>query len=332
MDKAQGFGGWIESVGPSGALVVFGLDPAEDASRRAVHAAVAIRQAAARARRDDALRPDVSIAIHTASLGVAPGDGDVVLESEGRREACAVLDALVAAAEPGSVIVGARAAGSLGRHFELARIADPSGTEAAYRLVSYAERETPRALRRPRPRAPPARRPLRAGARRAGAGVHDRRRARDRQIAAPPGAPAAARRRRGVGRSAGRPVRPGDAVSPGRRHVAAIVRDPGRRYRRDHRRQARAAGASAGRASDPDLAVPKIDAGRRSRRSDGRHHGPEAPPSRDRQRHAANAVASGRDPAARHGARGRALDGRRHGRMGRRAWPRASPRSACCSS
>jgi DNA-binding NtrC family response regulator/tetratricopeptide (TPR) repeat protein len=145
MDKAQGFGGWIESVGPSGALVVFGLDPAEDASRRAVHAAVAIRQAAARARRDDALRPDVSIAIHTASLGVAPGDGDVVLESEGRREACAVLDALVAAAEPGSVIVGARAAGSLGRHFELARLADPSGPEAAYRLVSYAERELRRA-------------------------------------------------------------------------------------------------------------------------------------------------------------------------------------------
>jgi DNA-binding NtrC family response regulator/tetratricopeptide (TPR) repeat protein len=145
MDKARGFGGWIESVGPSGALVVFGLDPVEDASRRAVHAAVAIRQAAARARRDDALRPDVSIAIHTAALGVGPGDGDVVLESEGRREACAVLDALVAASEPGSVIVGASAAGSLGRHFELARLAAHSGSDPGYRLVSYTEREIRRA-------------------------------------------------------------------------------------------------------------------------------------------------------------------------------------------
>src|SRR5262249_9562673 len=68
MGRGRGFGGWVESVRPGGAVVVFGIDSAENAARRAVHAAVAIRQLAVRARRDDPLRPEVSVAVHTASL------------------------------------------------------------------------------------------------------------------------------------------------------------------------------------------------------------------------------------------------------------------------
>jgi transcriptional regulator with AAA-type ATPase domain/tetratricopeptide (TPR) repeat protein len=145
MDKARSFGGWVESIGPDGAIVVFGIDPAEDASRRAVHAAVAIRQASVRARREDPLMPDVRIAVHTVSLVVDRVEGGVAIESGGKREACAALDALIARADPGSVIVGAGAVGSLGRHFELAPLGTPSDAVPAYRLVSYAEREGARA-------------------------------------------------------------------------------------------------------------------------------------------------------------------------------------------
>jgi len=140
MDKVRGFGGWVDSVGLASVVGVFGLDSAEDAPRRAVNAAVAIRQASVRARRDDALRPDVSSVISTASLGVVRTDGDVTIDSDGMRDARVQLHTLLGRAEPGSVIVAASAAGSLGRHFELAPLGD-----AAYRLVSYGEREIRRA-------------------------------------------------------------------------------------------------------------------------------------------------------------------------------------------
>ena len=145
MDKMRDFGGWVDSVGPASLIVVFGLDPAEDAQRRAVHAAVAIRQASVRARREDSLRPDVTSAVHTASLRVTRADGEVVIDSDGLSEARAHLQALLARADPGSVVIGASAAGALGRHFELAPVgASPDGG-VAYRLVSSDERAIRRA-------------------------------------------------------------------------------------------------------------------------------------------------------------------------------------------
>jgi DNA-binding NtrC family response regulator/tetratricopeptide (TPR) repeat protein len=140
IDKARSFGGWIERVRPDGVVVAFGIDPAEDAPRRAVHAAAAIRQLAVRARRDEPLRPEVSIAVHTASLLVTRADGEVTLEAEGTRAATDVLEALAAQADPGSVVVSAGAAGLLGRHFELEPLPTERGSAAAHRLVSAAER------------------------------------------------------------------------------------------------------------------------------------------------------------------------------------------------
>src|SRR5262245_56300823 len=145
IDKARSFGGWIESVRPGGAVVVFGIDSAEDAARRAVHAAVAIRQLAVRARRDDPLRPEVTVAVHTASLMTLREDREVTLEPEGMRTAVSVLEALASRADPGSVIISGGAAGALSRWFELAPMDLDSDAEATYRLVSPAERETGRA-------------------------------------------------------------------------------------------------------------------------------------------------------------------------------------------
>jgi DNA-binding NtrC family response regulator/tetratricopeptide (TPR) repeat protein len=145
IDKARGFGGWVESVRPGRALVVFGIDSAEDAARRAVHAAVAIRQLAVRARRDDPVRPEVSVAVHTASLMTLREDREVTLEPEGLRTATSVLEALASRAEPGGVIISGGAAGALSRRFELAPMDLDTDAEAVYRLVSTAERETGRA-------------------------------------------------------------------------------------------------------------------------------------------------------------------------------------------
>src|SRR5215510_3078608 len=145
LDKAQSFGGWVERVRPAGAVVVFGVEPAEDASRRAVHAAAAIQRLATQARRDDPTRPEVRSAIHTATLAVARADGEVTIEAEGARRATAVLEALASHADSGHVVVSSSAAVALGRHFELEPSSAEVDEEAAYRLVSHAEREVGRA-------------------------------------------------------------------------------------------------------------------------------------------------------------------------------------------
>src|SRR5262249_27711393 len=139
MDKARSFGGFIESVGPGSAVAVFGIDPDEDAPRHAVHAAFAIRQMAVRARRGNPSLPDGKMVVHPATLTVARGDWEVGIEPEGKREAHAALDALLARAEPGSIVIGASAAGALGRHFDLEPLNGDHTAERAYRLVSFTE-------------------------------------------------------------------------------------------------------------------------------------------------------------------------------------------------
>jgi DNA-binding NtrC family response regulator/tetratricopeptide (TPR) repeat protein len=145
IDKALSFGGWVERVRPAGAVVAFGVEPAEDAPRRAVHAAAAVRRLATRARRDDPTRPEVRSAIHTATLAVARADGEVTIEPDGARRATDVLEALVSHADSGHVVASSSAAVALGRHFELEPLSARIDGEAAYRLVSHAEREVGRA-------------------------------------------------------------------------------------------------------------------------------------------------------------------------------------------
>jgi transcriptional regulator with AAA-type ATPase domain/tetratricopeptide (TPR) repeat protein len=138
LDKVRSFGGEIDEVSAGGVVAAFGLTPVEDAPRRAAHAAIAIRLAAARARATDPARPAVRLGLHTDMLLVGRLDEGVRLDADSRRAAHAVLDALLARAEPGAAAASAGTAVFLARRFELTPLAD-TADGPAYRLDGHAE-------------------------------------------------------------------------------------------------------------------------------------------------------------------------------------------------
>jgi len=66
--KVHSFGGRVEEVTPTGLVAAFGLEPGEDAPRRAAHAALAIQKGAQRARESSGGVPGVTIGLHVAPL------------------------------------------------------------------------------------------------------------------------------------------------------------------------------------------------------------------------------------------------------------------------
>jgi len=133
-EKVESFGGRLEEAGPTDVVGVFGVEPVEDATRRAAHAAMAIQKAAARDTRGEV---GVKLAIYVGLFLVGQGSGTAQLDLDGKRQAWTVLDALLVKTEPGQVIVDAGGATFLTRYFNLA----PVDSEAAdggrtYRLVA----------------------------------------------------------------------------------------------------------------------------------------------------------------------------------------------------
>jgi DNA-binding NtrC family response regulator/tetratricopeptide (TPR) repeat protein len=135
VEKVESFGGRVEELGPAGVVGVFGLEPIEDAPRRAAHAAVAIRRVSERTRSPTADRVGVRIAIHASQGLVGPAGETAVIDAEAKCQAYAALEGLVAAAEPDTILVSAAAAPALERRFELVPFGpvDPRGGPS-YRL------------------------------------------------------------------------------------------------------------------------------------------------------------------------------------------------------
>src|SRR5581483_10229031 len=133
VDKLQAFGGRAEELSPTGVVGVFGLEPIEDAPLRAALAATAIHTAAQRAGVEgEALGVRSAIAVRRLLVGASRGG--LSIDLEGKREAWVTLDALVAAAEPGSILVDEAAAAFLERHFPLAETGGLAGPPGARRL------------------------------------------------------------------------------------------------------------------------------------------------------------------------------------------------------
>ncbi|HXH85002.1 MAG TPA: sigma 54-interacting transcriptional regulator [Candidatus Tectomicrobia bacterium] len=133
-DKVETFGGRVEEWSPTGLLAVFGLEPTEDAPRRAALAATALVRTVEGARTDGAPMA-LRVALHVGRFQLAVGPHGPRIEPEARRHASAILDALLARAEAGTVAVSEAAVPFLDRRFDLAPMDAPPGDGGrVYRL------------------------------------------------------------------------------------------------------------------------------------------------------------------------------------------------------
>jgi len=133
--KVRAFGGRVHEAGEAAALALFGVEPEEDAPHRAAHAAIALQKLATRARAEDARRPGLIVALHTASLAVATRGADV--EVGPLDEARARLAALRAAVEVGGIAASAATARFLGGRFDLEPL--EHAVAGAARVLRHAE-------------------------------------------------------------------------------------------------------------------------------------------------------------------------------------------------
>jgi tetratricopeptide (TPR) repeat protein len=92
--KVEVFAGRVEEVGSARLVAAFGLDPAEDAARRAVLAALAARNALARREPP----PAVTLAVHAEECRVREVSGRIEIDTDGRRS---LLDTVAGLAAPG---------------------------------------------------------------------------------------------------------------------------------------------------------------------------------------------------------------------------------------
>jgi transcriptional regulator with AAA-type ATPase domain/tetratricopeptide (TPR) repeat protein len=134
IDKVRSFGGRIEELSPTSIGAVFGIDALEESSRRAAHAAIAMRRLVERGRHGEGAGVAASVGLHAAVLMVGQAGDLQQLDAEARRAAWAALDDLVSAGPAGRVMVTAAAAPLLQRRFVLAA-PTPAAPDGALELV-----------------------------------------------------------------------------------------------------------------------------------------------------------------------------------------------------
>jgi DNA-binding NtrC family response regulator/tetratricopeptide (TPR) repeat protein len=136
IEKVQSFGGRVEALSPRGIEASFGAEPIEDAPRRAAHAGMAIQRAMDKSRGITLGPLPPRIAIHAAQAMVAQAGSLLRIDEDAKRESAAVLDRLIAAAEPGYILASPAARPLLERRFELAPLGVPAdGSAPMFRLV-----------------------------------------------------------------------------------------------------------------------------------------------------------------------------------------------------
>ena len=133
VDKVKSFGGRVEEMSPRSIGATFGLDPAEDATKRAAHAASAIQKAAERATERAKEQFAVKIGIHVAQVLVGQSAHSADIESEAKRAQWLAVESLMAQAVAGTTLVSSTAAPFLERSFHLAP-AGESRVEPLYTL------------------------------------------------------------------------------------------------------------------------------------------------------------------------------------------------------
>jgi transcriptional regulator with AAA-type ATPase domain/tetratricopeptide (TPR) repeat protein len=136
FQKIQNFDGTVEDVSLDGLEASFGLKEMEDPPRRAAHAGLAIRRELAMAR-GDARDPAIRIGIHTSEVPVVYVMDAPRIDGQARREAAALLDALVTAAAPGTIVASESVAPFLRRRFALEPGPRPNPSLTLYRVIGH---------------------------------------------------------------------------------------------------------------------------------------------------------------------------------------------------
>lgn len=137
IEKVQSFGGRVEALGQRGLDAAFGVEPIEDAPRRAAHAAMAMQRAVERIRGDSPAPLATRIAIHAAQALVAQAGRMIQIDQEAKEQGACVLDDLIAAAEPGGILASPAAGALLERRFELVPLDETEEPPTALRLVGH---------------------------------------------------------------------------------------------------------------------------------------------------------------------------------------------------
>jgi hypothetical protein len=133
------FGAKIGELSATRLISFFGLEPAEDAPRRAAHMAMTVRNVGDAAGQVSGSRAAVIVAIHTSQCLVGRLGDAVEIDSSARREVQAVLDRLTSiAAQLDSCKPGY--APFLGSRFNLEPL-DSSGGERALRVLGLLEED-----------------------------------------------------------------------------------------------------------------------------------------------------------------------------------------------
>jgi DNA-binding NtrC family response regulator/tetratricopeptide (TPR) repeat protein len=117
VQKVEGFGGRVEEAGTARLVAAFGLDPTEDAPRRAALAAMAIQNALGRNRETQAARTPITVAVHADQCPVAEVSGRRRVDADAKRRMVSMLDALAADGPPDAILVSETARALLGPRF-----------------------------------------------------------------------------------------------------------------------------------------------------------------------------------------------------------------------
>jgi len=137
IDKVRGFGGRVEALSPEGLDASFGVLPADEAPRRAGHAALAVLAAVERNRQSGESWEPPSIVVHTDHVLVGHlGGGTPCVDRDSQLRLAEQMDALVGLARNGEILLTPSAAPLFRRRFALeeGQTADsPHGRH--YRLI-----------------------------------------------------------------------------------------------------------------------------------------------------------------------------------------------------
>src|SRR5262245_5135059 len=131
IEHVKAFRGRLEAVSPHGVVAVFGLEPDEDAPRRAACAGLAILRGRDAGDSEDVLPAGVSLSVglHVAPMMMADVAGTIALDEEAKAAVWPVLEELTASSAS-SVALSDAAAQLLRRRFHVVRHTEASPVAA----------------------------------------------------------------------------------------------------------------------------------------------------------------------------------------------------------